>query len=185
MNEKNKKKIEATAEALSLASNLLSYPEKEHLSDYNALVSIVNEVMNDDFQHSENLHLSDLEAEYIRLFVTDIGGVKAPPYASFYLEKRLMGRSSEKFLNFIKHCGYEIDENIIKGPPDHVSLEIGFLSRLLEENNFECVCVMIEKHLLWFDEFREKVKENSNFDFYRKLVELVSTLIKYTKEAVC
>ena len=185
MTEKNKKKIETIAEALSIASNLLSYPEREHLYDYDTFVSIVAEEINNDLQDSENLSLSDLEAEYIRLFVTDIGGVKAPPYASFYLEKRLMGRSSEDFLNFVKHCGYEIDENIIKGPPDHVSLEIGFLSRLLEENDVECACIMIKKHLLWFDEFREKVKENSDLDFYRELVKLISTLIKYTKEAVC
>jgi len=185
MDEKNKMKIETIAEALSIASNLLSYPERGYMNDYNTLVSMLAEVRNKDLQDSEELSFSYLEAEYIRLFVTDIGGVKAPPYASFYLEKRLMGKPSEDFLKFVKHCGYEMDENIIKGPPDHVSLEIGFLSRLLEENHVECACVMIKKHLLWFDEFREKVKENSNLDFYRELVELISALIKYTKEAVC
>ena len=185
MNEKNKKKIENIAEALSIASNLLSYPDETSLDDYRTFVSLISDVIDKSFYEAEGINLSDLEAEYIGLFVTDIGGAKAPPYASFYLEKRLMGRSSEDFLKFVKYCGYEMDENIIKGPPDHVSLEIGFLSRLIEENHIECACIMIKKHLLWFDEFRKRVKENSNLDFYRELVELISAIIKNTKEAVC
>jgi len=185
MTKEYKKKAETITEALSIASNLLSYPDETSLDDYGTFVSLISDVIDKSFYEAEGINLCDLETEYIRLFVTDIGGVKAPPYASFYLEKRLMGRSSEDFLKFVKHCGYEMDENVIKGPPDHVSLEIGFLSRLLEENHVGCACIMIKKHLLWFDEFREKVKENSNLDFYRELVKLISALIKYTKEAIC
>ncbi len=67
-----------------------------------------------------------LAVEYARLFVNAPGGVAAPPYASWYLDGRILGPSSEWAARAYASQGLSIDTDAGE-PPDHVSAELEFM----------------------------------------------------------
>jgi TorA-specific chaperone len=76
--------------------------------------------------------LDELEAEYVRLFVSAGGGVSAPPYESCHLggKPRVMGAAAVAMGRRLAQAGLEtaVDGN---EPPDHLAVELEYLYHLL------------------------------------------------------
>lgn len=70
--------------------------------------------------------LADVEADYVRLFVNAPGGVAAPPYASWYLEGRLLGAAASWAAAAYARQGLEPAPDAGE-PPDYLSTELEFM----------------------------------------------------------
>ncbi|HEX7974012.1 MAG TPA: molecular chaperone TorD family protein [Anaerolineales bacterium] len=122
-----------------------------------------------------------LNREATRLFEGP-GKPAAPPYGSYYLNgKRLMGPEaaavrqaylSEKLLP-------ELDGHI---PPDHLALELGFLSVLAEKRSQKALNALhtfLERHILsWLPAWREDVHIAQPHPFFKGLVDLIQTALE-------
>ncbi|BAI81083.1 cytoplasmic chaperone TorD [Deferribacter desulfuricans SSM1] len=124
---------------------------------------------------------SEMEAEYVRLFVTNYGGVIAVPYASFYLEeeKLLMGESTVQLRDMMEEEGFILKEDI-KEVPDHIYILLEFASSLINKiidlnksgedykktlaTLFTVLYAYIGRFVV---DFSDKVINESKLDFYR------------------
>ncbi|MGQ9748842.1 TorD/DmsD family molecular chaperone [Desulfosoma sp.] len=71
------------------------------------------------------------QVEYTRLFVARWGGVPAPLYASWYLDREsYAGNAMEAALSFFQRWGVMWQETALKEPPDHLAVELEFLEIL-------------------------------------------------------
>ena len=81
--------------------------------------------------------LQCLEEEYIRLFISDRQGIRAPLYASCYGTEDngepalLMGEPALEMIKRFESKGLSLANNIHE-PPDHLSIELEYLYFLLE-----------------------------------------------------
>lgn len=109
-----------------------------------------------------------LQVEYAHIFLLP-EGVK--PFESVY-------RSSERMLHqkpwqdvkrFYNANGFMLSEGEVH-PEDHISVELAFMSGLIEEGDKEAVQrLFLSEHLLqWFPELLEDIIKNPHASFYRK-----------------
>ena len=68
----------------------------------------------------------DLLANHVRLFVNARDGIVAPPYASWYLDRRLLGPSSQWVEQAYARQGLERAPDAGE-PPDYIGTELEFL----------------------------------------------------------
>lgn len=73
-----------------------------------------------------SLPIDDVLADHTRLFVNAPGGVAAPPYASWYLDRCLHGPTTERVRAKYAAQGLEIDGDAGE-PPDYISTELEFM----------------------------------------------------------
>ena len=76
----------------------------------------------------QNSSQQELQIAHAELFIGPFE-LKASPYGSTYLEKnrRIMGDSTMNVMRFYRKAGLEVD---VKQPPDHIAIELEFLSYL-------------------------------------------------------
>ncbi len=133
-----------------------------------------------DLYASQTMNLTNLEVEYSRLFIGPFS-VPVPPYESCFREKgRVMGDTTVAVEKFYRRSGFAVDD-IFKEPPDHIALEIHFISELcaLEKTFAEQKKLsfrdlarqqqqeFLEKHLLaWAESYKEAVVKVARLPFY-------------------
>jgi TorA maturation chaperone TorD len=140
------------------------------------------------------LLLKDLMEEYHRLF-SDTGKEKISLVESFYKpwtqdvqcplpfskEKGfLMGDSAVHLLSLFQHCGLEVAESY-KGMPDHLIIELEFLSYLYQEANDRKIKRLIEDHLDWIPSLRESIEKAHAHPFYISLIEVLNLFVDLEK----
>jgi TorA maturation chaperone TorD len=138
----------------------------------------------------------DLEKEYGRLFSSETGSEKIPLVESFYkpwtqdphcplpfaTEKGLlMGDSALHLLAIYKQCGLEVAEEH-EGMPDHLVVELEFLSFLCRWATDKEIRRFIEDHLDWIPRLMEKVKEIPCHSFYVSALEVLILFLQKEKE---
>ena len=148
-------------------------------------------VMNGEF---ENL-LGDLRAEYGRLF-SGLSEESISLVESFYkpwtqdpgcflpfASERglLMGDSALHLLKIYHQCGLEISEEF-KGCPDHIAMELEFLSYLYRWATDLEVKQFIEDHLDWISLLKEELKRFDPHPFYVSTLEILDLFLKREKE---
>jgi len=183
-------KIKSIYNALSYCSDLLNYPDRTAIHKIDSLKKLIPDLNRPQpvttFQKQKlsfkTEKLTDLETEYINLFVTNINGVNCVPYASWWVENKLMGEETVQIEKFYENCGFKLDPEIIKGPPDHIALEIGFLSRLLEEKMLSEVNQMVNEHLDWVNPFSKCVHQNSKLSIYPIVTQTIVDIITHLKK---
>lgn len=139
--------------------------------------------------------LDDLKGEYYRLF-SDSGSERIPLVESFYkpwtMDPRcslpfaaergfLMGDSAVHLLTIYQQCGLEVAEPF-RGMPDHIIIELEFLSHLYQTANDREIKMFIEDHLNWVDHMREKCKRADAHLFYTSLIDILDLFIKTEKK---
>lgn len=131
-----------------------------------------------------NLRLDALKVDHAALF---LGPFKllAPPYGSVYLEgsRQIMGASTMDARNRYLEAGLQVSGEF-KEAPDHVSIELEFMSYLvfkeiqaLEQSDFEDArChldnqdAFLRDHLgAWIAKFAQNVGKNAQTNFYKNL----------------
>ena len=138
----------------------------------------------------------DLKEEYSRLFSPEAGSKKISLVESFYkvwtqdphcplpfaTEKGLlMGDSALHLLALYKQCGLEV-EGEYQGTPDHLVMELEFLSFLYERATDKEIKIFIEDHLDWITLLREEFKEFHCHPFYRSALEVLILFLHKEKE---
>jgi TorA maturation chaperone TorD len=138
----------------------------------------------------------DLKEEYGRLFSSEAGSEKISLVESFYkpwtqdphcpltfaTEKGLlMGDSALHLLALYKQCGLEV-EGEYQGMPDHLIMELEFLSYLYRWKKDKEIKRFIEDHLDWITLLREKFEEFHSHPFYRSTLEVLLLFLRKEKE---
>lgn len=141
-----------------------------------------------------SIRLKDLEEEYHRLF-SDTGKEKISLVESFYkpwtqdphcplpfARERgfLMGDSAVHLLTLFGACGMEVS-GPFKGMPDHLVIELEFLSHLYEEAGDKELKRFIEDHLDWIHFLREDFERAHAHAFYVSLIEVLDLFITLEK----
>ncbi len=157
---------------LFLYSDALFYPE----GDFFDLL----EELKIDRKFYKERDLVDLQSKYISLFETNYGGIECVPYASWWLNKRLLGAESLEVKKFYDLCGFKFNQNTFKMPWDHIAIELSFLANLIADGKCACAVRMIDEHMGWFDKLRECLKFKS--ELYYTLVSFSAELINKIKE---
>jgi TorA maturation chaperone TorD len=138
----------------------------------------------------------DLGEEYDRLFSSKAGSEKISLVESFYkpwtqdphcplpfaTEKGLlMGDSALHLLALYQQCGLELDGEY-RGMPDHLAMELEFLSFLYQRATDKEIKRFIEDHLDWIPLLREKFKELRSHPFYRSALEVLLLFLRKERE---
>ena len=108
--------------------------------------------------------------DFTCLFLSDIDFVKAPPYASFYLDKdkEIYSNNSKKVKNiFLKYNFLTFLEN---EPQGSLINELLFIEELLKNNNEEILKEFLEEEFFtWFNAWNEDLEKEAKSDFYKGL----------------
>jgi TorA maturation chaperone TorD len=138
----------------------------------------------------------NLKDEYGRLFSSEAGSEKISLVESVYkpwtqdphcplpfaTEKGLlMGDSALHVMALYKRCGLEM-EGEYRGMPDHLAMELEFLSFLYQRATDKEIKRFIEDHLDWISLLREKFKEFHSHPFYRSALEVLLLFLRKEKE---
>ncbi len=139
--------------------------------------------------------LKDLREEYDRLF-SELSGEGVSLVESFYkpwtLDPHctlpfasesglLMGDSALHLLEIFRQCGLEVaDER--RGTPDHLTLELDFLSCLYRcASDFE-VKQFIQHHLDWIPLLKKEMERSHPHPFYRSVLEVLDLFLGKERE---
>jgi TorA maturation chaperone TorD len=144
----------------------------------------------ENFSDAESL-FDHLEEIYVRCFVNAIGGVPAPLYHSCYPENRqgdapptLMGEIALSMKQRFASKGLSIAETIGE-PPDHLAIEIEYLYFLLhngwetQNSTYLVEAASFAGNFMrpWVTRFRDRLKRESNADFYTHAATLLMSLL--------
>lgn len=137
----------------------------------------------------ENI-LKELDSEYKRLF-GDEAGEKIPLVESFYkpwtqdalcplpfAKERgyLMGDSALHLSMLYEHCGLEVSD-CFKGMPDHLVLELEFLSFLYRYAGDREIKKVIEDHLDWIPFLKEECEKAQAHPFYLSIIDILQLFL--------
>jgi len=152
-------------------AHLFSYPEGGQF--FKTLEKFYPYENRKPLEELKSLPLEELQAEYISLFVANIGGVPCKPYQSFFsAERTLMGAPAFETARFYDIFGVTQPENDL---PDKASFQLdfaAFLIKLLSESKHPEERKRLEalfkaffrKHILWMEKFADCVKGNTQFE---------------------
>lgn len=145
-------------------------------------------------QSPPQILLRDLKEEHHRLF-SDTGKERISLMESFYKpwtqdphcslpfakEKGfLMGDSAIHLSTIFQHCGLEV-AGPFKGMPDHILIELEFLSYLYREAGDVEIKRFIKDHLDWIPFLKESVEKARAHPFYISLIEILDLFINQEK----
>jgi TorA maturation chaperone TorD len=92
-----------------------------------------------------------------------------------------MGDSALHLLALYQQCGLEVEEEY-RGMPDHLVMELEFLSFLYQRATDKEIKRFIEDHLDWVTPLREKFKEFHSHPFYRSALEVLLLFLRKEEE---
>jgi len=166
-----------------ILSPLMSVDPPTAVADIKAFIS----------SHSDAGSLFEaLETSYVRLFISNRGGIAAPLHQSCYTEEQsasgvglLMGAPAADMRRRLESAGLALDEKI-SSMPDHLSVEIEYLYYLVRESigaeddgmagqtRFFCTEVVLP----WAGEFRRRLRGAAeNNPFYPLMASLLMSLL--------
>jgi TorA maturation chaperone TorD len=166
----------AAQDILSQLISLLSPPGPAAARDLNGLLS--------GYDDPAEL-CAQLDPAYVRLFVSDQGGVVAPLYHSCYQgEGLLMGPPAQEMARRLEAAGLGLEEESAE-PPDHLAVELEYLILLLEDGwSHDDPALLIEAGefagnfmLPWAEGFLARLAGESDLRFYPLAAELLTALL--------
>ncbi|MBC8208212.1 MAG: molecular chaperone TorD family protein [Desulfobulbaceae bacterium] len=133
----------------------------------------------------------DMQVTYAELFVGPFE-LKASPYGSTYLDlnRQLMGDSTMWVKKLYQQAGLEVD---IQQPPDHIAIELEFLSHLwsLEAESLlagspaKAAKVQNERQVFldscllpWIQELTDNIRSGTDSLFYRGLADCLDAVVQ-------
>lgn len=139
----------------------------------------------------ENSSEEELQIAHAELFIGPFE-LKASPYGSTYLEKtrRIMGDSTMEVLKHYQKAGLEVD---IKQPPDHIAIELEFLSylcaleaELLRSGEIKKAAelqteqkLFLDRYILpWAPQFAQNIRSGTKSTFYHSLADCFEFFLK-------
>jgi TorA maturation chaperone TorD len=124
-----------------------------------------------------NLKSTDLEREYVRLFLDPMGAA-CPPWQSCQGNApQLLGEPHHKALAWFRRSGVEpVHES---EPADHIGLLLSFYGRLLSEDISPAERALFRRdHLAWIPGYCAKLEAETRLEFYRLAARLAAELVE-------
>ncbi|GAQ94639.1 chaperone TorD [Thermodesulfovibrio aggregans] len=145
-----------------LAYLFMAIPQIEHIEDFKSIAEIS---VNDTYE--------EICDDYIELFVEG----EVPNYEGFYLSEIYKDVPVSFELKDVQHfywtAGVAIDEEIDL-PHDHISVELLFMSYLIEQNLRDLQIEFLRRLCEWIPLFCDTLYEKAKTDFYKE----VATFLK-------
>lgn len=122
----------------------------------------------------------EIRTDFAYLF-SDAAG-RIPPYESLYNyplsdKPQLWGDVTKEVQALYEATGIALDEELDL-IPDHLSLELLFMSYLIESRLIEQQKIFLENHLLaWVPDYCDEVKRVARTSFYGRVAELLTEFI--------
>ncbi len=117
-------------------------------------------------------YLTTLQAEYVSLFVSDLGGPRVHPYESMHVDGKLQSSTTREVAKLYSSSGLVKNEDY-EDLPDHVAAELEFLHKLSEvegEGALKASYNFLTAHLLrWFPTFADRVRKETDLLFFKVL----------------
>ncbi len=161
--------------ALFLCADILDYPNDDYKEKIKKLEDLTNTKCN-----SQEVALDDLQAEYIRIFSINSTKLKCVPYASWWIDGKMSGKTLSKILDFYNRCGYEFDAKSMKKPADNLSSMVSFIAILAEDGKKEEI-EEFAKFLTWTDDFASSLKSATQIKTFSYAVEIFKQIISSFK----
>ncbi len=161
--------------ALFLCADILDYPNDDYKEKIKKLEDLTNTKCN-----SQEVALDDLQAEYIRIFSMNSTKLKCVPYASWWIDGKMSGKTLSKILDFYNRCGYEFDAKSMKKPADNLSSMVSFIAILAEDEKKEEI-EEFAKFLTWIDDFASSLKSATQIKTFSYAVEIFKQIISSFK----
>lgn len=131
--------------------------------------------------------LRDLEAEFVRLFIADVGGARVQPYGSFYIDDEINGKSTRKVADTYCRVGFKKADNY-SDLPDHFSVELEYMYRLSQSessDSLEPQRNFYDEYISpWYEKFTSEVHRETEHWFYDLLSQWTSKGLKKDREAL-
>ncbi len=169
-------------------SQLFSYPEKDTvLQSVKTLNLLAADLQQETVPAAdiENISLTELQIEYVRLFINAADGFFAPPYASVYVGDAgiLRQRGYDEALAFYAEAGLEPSESAES--PDHIAHELKFVALLLDEGQDDVLDRFLSKHLLsWYPKFLQRLQDAQPCSFYKVLGQITDLCLRKIQKEV-
>ncbi|AAB91059.1 MULTISPECIES: molecular chaperone TorD family protein [Archaeoglobus] len=135
-------------EHLKLFSLIFSYPDEDKLGKAIALAEGIG--LTEIAQTLKQVDIEALQVEYTSLFISSHPSVPCPPYQSYFEEGSVYGKASLRAAEL--YSKYGLNYVYESEPPDHISVELEFLSMNPE---------LLSDFRDWFLEFAKCVEEKS------------------------
>ncbi len=161
--------------ALFLCADILDYPNDDYKEKIKKLENLTNTKCN-----SQEVALDDLQAEYIQIFSINSTKLKCVPYASWWIDGKMSGKTLSKILDFYTRCGYKFDAKSLKKPADNLSSMISFTAILAEDGKTEEI-KEFAKFLTWIDDFASSLKSATQIKTFSYAVEIFKQIISSFK----
>jgi len=169
------------ASVLGLCADVFTYPNQEYLNTVKQLgVLAKNPVLMNCCLLSHN----DIETEYIKIFSLAATSYKTVPFASWWLDGKMMGKHYLVIEHFYQSCGFIIDAKSVTLPHDHISLMLSFLSILLEDHRLFEAQQFAENYLNWLGDFSKELKKSSSIVLFSETAQVTQNLIGSLKSFV-
>ena len=136
-----------------------------------------------DYKEEHHRLFSDTGKERISLVESFYKPWTQDPHCSLPFAKEkgfLMGDSAIHLSTLFQHCGLEVAEPF-KGMPDHILIELEFLSYLYREAGDREIKRFIEDHLDWVPFLKESFEKAHAHPFYISLIEVLDLFISREK----
>jgi TorA maturation chaperone TorD len=146
-----------------LADFFLKAPEEDMLS-----------TIKEDFELESEETADEIRRDFDRLFSYPEG--KLPPIESFFLTLE-DASSAEEVAGFYAGAGLTIEE-AFELIPDHLYLELLFMSYLIENNRYELQKKFLQEHLMnWVPSYCDELVKEAKTVFYREIAEITRDFI--------
>lgn len=164
----------------------------EHVREWNGDGRLLDKLLSG--QPTEHL-LPALEKEYARLF-SDFQGERISLVESTYKpwtsdegcglafarsKGLLMGDCALHMRDLFRQLSLETPEEF-SGTPDHLVLELEFLSLLYGSATHAQVQGFIEEHLDWISDLKDRVAQSDPHPFYRHALDIISLFLQKEKK---
>ncbi len=163
--------LEDKISALYLCADILEYPDENF---YNNIENI--EKLTDQKYLLQEIVLEDICSEYIWLFSINATKLKCVPYASWWIDGKMSGKSLTKIMDFYNRCGYKFDAEFLKKPADNISSMITFTAILAEEGRFDDIKRFV-RFLSWIDDFANSLDKATDIKIFQQAVNLSSKIL--------
>ena len=162
--------------ALFLCADILDYPDDDYIKNIKILENLTKITCN-----SQEIVLDRVQSEFIRVFSMSSTGLRCVPYASWWLDGKMSGKSLSKILDFYKWCGYEFDTGMMKKPADNLSSMISFIAILAKDKKTKEI-EEFTKFLTWIDDFANSLDLATEIKYFKYAVDISTNIISSLKE---
>ncbi len=132
-----------------------------------------------DLQLDSKEEEEEIVADFESLFVYPGGSL--PPLESLHAEGTNI---ADSVTGFYYGTGLTFDEEY-ETLPDHISLELLFMSYLIDTDNRELQRKFLEQHIAnWVPYYCEEVVKQAKTLFYREIAEIAKDFIEYEYEGI-